>query len=552
MFHKYILVCILLFAFIIRVYGINWDQNQHLHPDERFLTMVVGAQKIPPSLSVYLDTAHSKLNPNNIGFSFYVYGMFPLVLIKYLVVFLRLDDYNNITLVGRAISALFDCGIIFFIYALTLQFEKHLQFDFRIKYVAAFLYSVMVLPIQQAHFFTVDTFVTFFMLGTTYFALRYYYDRKLWNLIVCGIFLGLGVASKINAIYVIPIVLAFLLPQNKKELLRAENLFHYILKVLFFTFVSYIFLRFFDPYLFQSNNFFIPTINPLFLKNILELQALSNPTVWFPPGVQWITKTKILFPLINLAVFGVGIVTFILAIFGAKDLLNKHRKFEVWLLGLWVLGIFVYLSMQFTMTMRYYYILYPFLAISAGYFLTTLVIPNLFRNLIITLVLLWPLSFMAIYTRPHSRVTASEWMYQNIPNGAVLAQEHWDDSLPVPLPNQNKTYNTVQMGVFGQDTPEKWIEINKTLATADYIIFTSNRGYGSIGSVPERFPVMSKFYTDLFAEKLQFKKIKEFTSYPTLPSCYMLHVACFMFDDQWSEEAFTVYDHPRVTIFKKL
>src|SRR3989338_800592 len=101
MFHKYILVCILLFAFIIRVYGINWDQNQHLHPDERFLTMVVGAQKIPPSLSVYLDTAHSKLNPNNIGFSFYVYGMFPLVLIKYLVVFLRLDDYNNITLVGE-------------------------------------------------------------------------------------------------------------------------------------------------------------------------------------------------------------------------------------------------------------------------------------------------------------------------------------------------------------------------------------------------------------------------------------------------------------------
>ena len=35
-----LLVVILLFGGYFRTIGINWDSNQHLHPDERFLTMV--------------------------------------------------------------------------------------------------------------------------------------------------------------------------------------------------------------------------------------------------------------------------------------------------------------------------------------------------------------------------------------------------------------------------------------------------------------------------------------------------------------------------------
>ena len=36
----------LIAATYLRVVGMNWDANQHLHPDERFLTMVETALQV--------------------------------------------------------------------------------------------------------------------------------------------------------------------------------------------------------------------------------------------------------------------------------------------------------------------------------------------------------------------------------------------------------------------------------------------------------------------------------------------------------------------------
>src|SRR3989344_4227432 len=56
---KYLFIAILLLAAFFRLYGLNWDQNQHLHPDERFLTMVSTSLKWPPSIYGYFDTLKS-------------------------------------------------------------------------------------------------------------------------------------------------------------------------------------------------------------------------------------------------------------------------------------------------------------------------------------------------------------------------------------------------------------------------------------------------------------------------------------------------------------
>ena len=82
--NTFILLIILIIGFCFRLTGINWDQGQHLHPDERFLTMVLADIDIPQNFIQYLNPQTSTLNPYNQGYSFFVYGSFPLNLVKVL------------------------------------------------------------------------------------------------------------------------------------------------------------------------------------------------------------------------------------------------------------------------------------------------------------------------------------------------------------------------------------------------------------------------------------------------------------------------------------
>ena len=53
------LVGVLLLAAALRLVGIGWDRQTHMHPDERFLTMVETSVSIPQSIGQYFDTANS-------------------------------------------------------------------------------------------------------------------------------------------------------------------------------------------------------------------------------------------------------------------------------------------------------------------------------------------------------------------------------------------------------------------------------------------------------------------------------------------------------------
>jgi hypothetical protein len=106
-------------------------------------------------------------------------------------------------------------------------------------------------------------------------------------------------------------------------------------------------------------------------------------------------------------------------------------------------------------------------------------------------------------------------------------------------------YKIETLELYNPDTELKWDKINKQLESVDYLIMSSNRLWGSIPKVPEIYPITSKFYNDLFEEKTNFKLIAKFVSFPKIP---FLNISI---NDNSSEEAFTVYDHPEVYIFEK-
>ena len=182
---KIILTGIILLALFLRFQNINWDSGFHLHPDERFLTMVGNAIKIPNSVEQYFNPDTSPLNPPNVGFSFFVYGAFPIILNKIIALLFGNDTYGAFTLQGRILSGLADMMVLFLVFKTAeLLFVEtgHAPSLYKNKtrnnlpLLAAFFYAIAVLPIQLSHFFTTDSFLNLFMFASFYFALRFNFN----------------------------------------------------------------------------------------------------------------------------------------------------------------------------------------------------------------------------------------------------------------------------------------------------------------------------------------------------------------------------------------
>jgi YYY domain-containing protein len=254
-FYDVMFVLILLVAAYFRLSGLNWDQDQHLHPDERFMTMVESAVEPVKGLSEYFNTDTSTLNPHNRGYSFYVYGDLPVTIVRYAAEWMSgistwaaqnvqahgadgpfgalmaglgktttWAGYDEVTLVGRVFSALSDLGSIILLYLIAARLYGR-----KVAVLAAAFSSLAVMQIQGSHFFTVDMFANFFIFLATYFAVEVMVgddvsaeiaevpasagietrlwssisanlrNPLLWNVIGFGLALGAAVASKILA-----------------------------------------------------------------------------------------------------------------------------------------------------------------------------------------------------------------------------------------------------------------------------------------------------------------------------------------------------------------
>ena len=110
-------------------------------------------------------------------------------------------------------------------------------------------------------------------------------------------------------------------------------------------------------------------------------------------------------------------------------------------------------------------------------------------------------------------------IYENVPPGSTRATESWDDAIPYPLPGypSPSDYPEEQLDLYAEDNSEKLAMMLAQLNRADYICLTSNRVYGSIPRLPERFPMTSEYYRMLFSGELGFDLVKTFTLAPSLP-----------------------------------
>jgi len=537
----FLLLSILSIALFFRTIGFNWDQNQHLHPDERFLTMVLTTIKIPVSFNQYLNPQISTLNPYNNNFYFFVYGSFPLNLVKLVGEFLDKTTYEQIHFVGRSLAVLSDVLIVLLIYLISRQI-----FNQKIALLSSFFYSICVLPIQLSHFYTVDPFLNLFIVLSFYFLILIKNKNKVFQkVLLLSLSFGIALACKISAIYFLPIIgILFIFNFYKNPKL----LIFYSLNFIFFT---SIFFRLNQPQVFSSGSFLNWNFNPQFISNLQELQSYNKMSS-YPPGIQWLKSVPLISPLENIIFWGVGLplgIIFVFSIFYSIYFLFKKgffKYFYLFIINLWILFLFFYQGLQHVTTMRYFLTIYPFLCITSAFFIyeissfkTKFFKSNFVKLIFFIILLIYPICFISIYFKDHTRVSASKWIYQNIPIGSTIATEYWDDALPLSINNNYPSfYKYESLSVADSDTSQKINKIKEQLVKANYIILSSNRFYLPIPKNPDKYPLTTKYYQSLFDSTLGFKQVAEFTSYP-------------FFDDTFAEEAFTVYDHPKVIIFQK-
>ena len=478
------LLCILLAAAWIRTYDLNWDEGTHLHPDERYLTMVVSAIEFPESLAQYWKTSESPLNPaNRPQFASYVYGTLPLFTTRAVAgwvdqacgdvptatgTFLRrfllgstepcyeglYTGYNGIHLVGRSLSTIADLATL-----LGLAVLARALYGKKVALLAAALYAFAVLPIQHAHFFVVDSFATVFVVWTLCFAVWAVQRRRVWWLLPAGITTGVAVASKISVWPVAGVVaLAMLL---RRETLGDDGTSRYrftlslgpIVAAILSGVLAALAFRSAQPYAFTGPGFFGVRINPQWIETMRNARDLANGLQDVPFGHQWTARTPIIFPWRNMVFWGMGLPLGLAAWVGWALMGWRIFRKARWqhLLG-WAWGtvFFLYQSTQWVKSMRYLLPVYPVFVLFAAWILMRGVtwgrrLPQPLRlwqkvlkpivlalpGIVLVGTVAWALAFLQVYAGSMTRVEASRWMYNNIPTVATV---HTETGLRTQIP----------------------------------------------------------------------------------------------------------------------
>jgi hypothetical protein len=280
--------------------------------------------------------------------------------------------------------------------------------------LAAAFSGFAVLQIQQAHFFTVDTFTTLFVMLAIYFAVRIAYDerknyvkstpestggsttiesppetgmgsRPPWMRSISwffrnplfihslgfGIALGLAASSKVSAAPVAVLLPAAMFIRMTK--LKRKNWRQFVLEALIYLimagFISIFVFRIFQPMAFSGPGFFGIEPNPAWMANLRELRNQASGDVDFPPALQW-ARRPIWFAWQNMVLWGMGLPLGLFAWAGflwiGWRMVRGEWREHILIWG-WTGIIFTWQSLIFNPSMRYQMPVYPTLAIFAAW-----------------------------------------------------------------------------------------------------------------------------------------------------------------------------------------
>ena len=560
---------LMLLGLALRLYGLNWDQGNSFHPDERQILFQVMKLAWPTSFAQFRDPVHSPLNPH-----FFAYGSFPLYLLAFVGnilahFFPSLASFANLTLIGRVLSSLFDSATI----PLTGYLALHLTKDmtparthaWNVALLAAALVAFTPFQLQLSHFYAVDTMLLFFIEFTVLASVILVNTERLmlWSLLA-GLGYGLAMGTKFSAApLALPIVVAVLL-----RWYRRRDIFSGIIALLNTALVTILVFLIAEPYAFLDL--------PDFIQQVSDQGSLARGTLDLPYVRQFAGTIPFIYEAQNILLWGLGLMLGLAAFAGLLWLLWRvwKRSADLWLIVLsWVIVYGAIMCSFYVKFMRYMLPIYPFLSLMAASILLALVyrewkldrITNIVLRKAVTILpyaaivlvlagtIFQGLALLNVYSQPNTRIQASRWIYSHLPPGSVLTYEQWDDPLPIPVDGHDPfiyvqaSYSvagaqpTTGLDLYGDDTPDKAQALARILPTVDAITMPTERLSKSIPRLPSRYPLTIRYYNLLFSGQLGFHLAAQFENHPNLLGIIL--------NDSGADESYSVFDHPTARIF---
>lgn len=493
-----ILLSLLAAGIYFRFVGVKWNQGTDLHPDEYGLTNTLTQLSSPKSISEYFNTRISPISPYqkyDISGTATIngpdnrmrWGQWPLILIRGVAELANKTSYDDLRILGRTMAACADSLSVLLILIIGLKL-----YGFTIGLLGATLSSLAVLQIQQSHFMTVDNFGVFFVMLSLFAAVQiarhpplkvvYQHDQKIYRInwkalkwyLLFGVGFGMAISSKINLIPLGGMILsaAFISIADLK-LFTKKDLEKIFSSAFFFMMLAFIVtlltFRICQPMSFRAKSgdttFLTTHFNQDWGDSMKEAQLESSGGIASPPAEQWTDRPAIIFPLINMVFWGVGLPLGIAAwggfIWAAWQTFRYGRKWQAHLLPvIWVGGYFLFMSTRWVKSIRYFLPIYPFLCLLAAWGLVEIFrclrssemlhkAPNFVSRLrylpaVLSIVLvvggtfIWASSFVnTVYLQEHTRIQATKWISQNIPAPIHLQinQNGENSFLPISVPD---------------------------------------------------------------------------------------------------------------------
>lgn len=510
-----VLITIITLGFLLRFFNLNWDNGHFLHPDER-LYVNASDIRLPTSIEEFFSP-ESPLNPK-----MFYYGSFPLYIYKIInLIFIN----ESFLIISRLISSLFSTSTIIFIYLIGKKL-----FNRRIGLISAFIFAFAPGSIQYAHFNTTESILIFILSLIIYLSMLLFTKFKYSTVITLAVLLGLASATKITGITfgLIPFLVFVYVGIRRKYNLFISGGMVFILIFILTALIG-------APYQIIDWSRFVE--EQQYMQGVIL--GINKP----PFTIIYEGTLPYIYPLLRVMPFIFGFLTFPLSIVGFILLVKRtFTNFKTNLIIIIILAFpviyFLWTGSWYAKFARYYLLLLPFFCIWAAYALG-LIKNKILVSLILVGVAINGILFTRIYFSDHTRIAASKWIFENIPESSTISGEHWDDNLPLNSYSYEK-YNMLQLNVYDPDTTEKLLLLSQTLSESDYVILSSRRVSYSILVNDNIYPNTSDFYRYLDSGRLGFSKIKEFTNYP------------FFFSDDIADESFQSYDHPPVYIFKNV